>query len=624
MAFWNRSKTQVKAPAETHTNAPRHWPAVQMVDVDDRAMTVLAIGGQLASLHAPPASKMAFMQHFVYEDGIVEVPILVEENGAKTCIFVYPGRDQNAAAHYSGVRSLLKNRESISAVYYSATALTPTKAGDILEPIDTPMFSKADGDSGEFALWWATPEDPVFSQSPDRALLDRWFDRMNGYGYLLFTAFVNDVELVEEAQKRDLYAMPAQPFTQLLTAPGGTSVLLHASAPEGLFLAFDQSTTSARTRHVLLTLLADFATKFREAIDAKKIPAREDENGLRIWTAIRDEAIAKEAAGGTGLTLHAVSLRDGQAMRSPHARTESERASAPPAPDHEELDFAMDLVDRVVARLQKQTVEQSSEDALGQPNLFPILAARAGGHVWERQMPFEDGEEAQAAAGRVRDEWRDAEMVAVLVDAAIRENGQRTDIFAVKVERAGGASFDLIQRYKKSAAGHVELVGRPTVTPTGPFLQPPNTTGPAQPPEAALVAFAEQALDEILKMMTITEPSGIIGDDPEEPLVMPSALVNRGESRPTVMRFALQGPITAAMSCYQMLAKEGGDAVVFFIDDLVTKDGHPDRRLRLCVQRRGDPGTAIFDQHYEPPVTGTPFTRRGGLEFTRWGGSFLP
>jgi hypothetical protein len=82
-------------------------------------------------------------------------------------------------------------------------------------------------------------------------------------------------------------------------------------------------------------------------------------------------------------------------------------------------------------------------------------------------------------------------------------------------------------------------------------------------------------------------------------------------------------PITAAMSCHEQLSKEPAEWVVFHLDDLVSKNGVPDRRLRLLVQRRQDAGTAIFDQHFEAPRKGVAFARRGDLEFVRWGGSFF-
>lgn len=618
MSFWSKKVE----PPRTHTNAPRHWPPVQLDQFEVPAVNLLAVAAQLAKVHAPPHSAVALMHEFVYEDGILEVPILIEEAGHKTAVFVYSNRDGNAAAHYSGARALLKSRENASAVYYGPETLNPTKAAEVLKSIDTPMFSKlaAPPDNARFALWWATPEDPQFSQSPDRALLDRWFEALDGYGFLIFSAFVKDLDLAET--KDTLHALPAQPLLEPLKGPGDAEVLLHASAQEGIFLAFDRTKTSVRTRRVLLTLLANFATHYRAAIDGKGIPPRPDERGLATWTDIREQALAKEAHGGADLTLHGVEIRDGQPSRIPCAQSAEERANKPKVPGREELDFAMDLIERVVARLKTRPVAQSSQEALGQPNLFPVIAVKADGHVWERQLPYEDAVQAMAAAGRALDEWPDAEIVAVLTDAAVRENGVRTDVLSVAMENRSGVAGDLIQRYRTSAAGGLELVGRPTATPAESFLGAPAArTEDAVDP--GLAALGEQAVEEIVSTMIRRELGGMLVANPDTPLTSPSALVGHAESGPTLVRFMAQGPLTAAMACNAALGKEPADWVVFFVDDLVTKDGGPDRRLRLCVQRRTDRAAAIFDQHYDPPAAGRPLALRGELEFRRYGGSFF-
>lgn len=616
MAFWSKKQE----PPRAHTNAPRHWPAVQLDQFEVPAITLIAVAGQLAKVHAPPHSTMALMRTFVYEDGILEVPILIEEDGHKTGVFVYSNRDENAAAHYSGVRALLKSRENASAVYYGPETLTPTTAAEVLRPIDTPMFSKPGTarDNASFALWWATPEDPLFSQSPDRALLDRWFEALEGYGFLVFSAFVKDLDLVEI---KELYALPAQPLLEPLKGPGDAEVLLHASAREGIFLAFERTKTSVRTRRVLLTLLANFATQYRAAIDSKGIPPRPDERGLATWSGIREQALAKEAQGSADLTLHGVDIRNGQPSRSPCAQSAGERAAKPAVPGREELDFAMDLIERVVARLKTRPVAQSSQEALGQPNVFPVIAVKAGGHVWERQLPYEDAMQAKAAAGRIVDDWPDAEIVAVLTDAAVRENGVRTDVLSVTLENRSHVAGDLIQRYRTSAVGELELLGRPTAMPAEPFLRTP-TGGIDGAVEPGLAALAAQAVDEIVSKMIRGDANGIPADTPDSPLTSPSALVGHAESGPTLVRFMVQGPLTAAMTCSEALREEQADWVVFFLDDLVTKDGQPDRRLRLCVQRRDDPAAAIFDQRYEA-TAGGPLALCGGVEFRRYGGSLF-
>jgi hypothetical protein len=259
------------------------------------------------------------------------------------------------------------------------------------------------------------------------------------------------------------------------------------------------------------------------------------------------------------------------------------------------------------------------------PNFAPVIAVKVGPDVFERQLPYEDLPVAQAAAGRVFDEWPDAEIVAVVGDAAIREHEQRVDVFDVKVEnrKAAGAGA-LFQRYRVSARGTIELIGRPTATSAERFIL--ESAAFRQPaPDEGLIAVARQALDKIVASLTIMDPSGMCGDDPDDVLVSPSALIAfAGDDTPHTYRFMLQGPITAAMSCHESLQEKPAEWVVFHIDDLVSRNGAPERRLRLCAQRKQDAGMAIFDQHYESPRKGKPFTISGGLEFKRWSGSMFP
>ena len=80
MAFWRTSKPTV------YTNAPRHWPAVDPVQFAGPS-GLLMLGVQIASaLHQPPKSSVAFMRDFLYEDGILRAPIVVEEGGQRDAV----------------------------------------------------------------------------------------------------------------------------------------------------------------------------------------------------------------------------------------------------------------------------------------------------------------------------------------------------------------------------------------------------------------------------------------------------------------------------------------------------------------------------------------------------------
>lgn len=623
MAFWNRRP-------RTCTNAPAHWPSVEFEQFDEPGLNLLGLAARLAELHDPPRSSLAFRREFVYDDGILSAPLVVEEGGRQTAVFLYSKRDQDAAGHFSGVKTLLRTRERCSAVYYGPAELGAARPASVLQPLDTSSFSKMEDPppDADFALWWATPEAPSLRASNERAFLDRWFEAIDGYGFLVFTSFVRALGMTED--REGLFGLPAQPVLVPVEGPGETRMLLHASSRDGLFLAFDES-TPVRRRRTMLRLLADFAHDARRAVEAKKVPPNPEEKGVAVarWRDVRDAALARETEGAAGVKVHAVTARGGQPSRGPSATTNAERAAQPAAPGRPELDFGMDLVDRAMARLQEKGAAGSTDETLGQPNFFPVIAARVGGDVFERHFPFEDAETVKEAARRALDEWPQAEVVAVMVDGAIRENGRRVDIFDVTVENAlDGRAAALIQRYGV-VDGTAVTIGNPTAMPAHGTLQRSTAGDHPAPPDAALVELARRALDEIVAGATVLDPSGLPGDggddDELETLFSPSALVGRpGDDRPTTIRFMLQGPITAGLSCAQSLHERPGDWVAFHVDDLHFRNGTPERRIRLCVQRRRDAGAAIFDQRYAPPRRGRPFTRVGDLEFKRWAGPLLP
>lgn len=629
MAFWNnwtrKKEPQTKEEPQAkalHTNAPAHWPKIA-TGSDEPAINWIAMGSSLATAFKAPEASVAFMRSFAYEDGVLEVPVWVTEKGRETGVFLYGKDDPDAAAQFSGVRALLAERENAKAVYYAPTALLPTRAATVLKAIDTPMFSKVTTPKADarYSLWWATPEDPRFTESPDRVLLDRWFEATEGYGYVIFTAFVNDLELAKGGAST--YALPNQAFLHGVSGPGSTDLLLHASEEEGLFLAFDEATTTTARRHAFLRLLADFATPIRSTLSERGVPERAQEKGLTTWRAIRDQALAKEARGETGLSIHSIVVTDGQPNRIPAARSENERKAQPPAAGRELLDFGMDMIDRAVARLRSKTVAQSSQEQLGAPNVFPVIAAKVNDTLYERAMPYEDAQAAIAAAGRVLDEWPETKTVGVLVDAAMRENGQRVDILSVLLQDLGtSAAASLIQRYKTSPSGAIELLGRPTAMPNAAFVAPPfpGDPGPASAPDSGLMAIAAGALERIAAANAFGAH-----DDLDEPLGSPEAYIDHKDGMITMV-LAMQGPIGAVSSLLGALGDPEHAAaqwVVYSFDDLIYIDGQRTRRLRLCVSRRGDAATAIMDQLYEGSETKGAFTLKGPPVFRRWAGPLL-
>jgi hypothetical protein len=620
------------APKRTFTNAPKQWPEVALTPANMEAVQLLLLAAALDDgLKAQGITIAAFLRQYVYEDGILEVPLVVEDGDTTTCVFTYLDGDAKAAAHFSGARAILKERERVDVVFYAFAPIAPVPPAAVLKPIDTPMFAKmpkAPADA-QYSLWWSTPEDPSFTTSDDRIQLDRWFEAINGYGYVVFSSFARLLELIEAPKdgKPSLVRMPEQPYLLELVGPAQTPVMLHASAPKGFFLAFDQAQVSPRMRRAFLRLLADFATTFRALAETHHNVATDPgELGLSVWQGIRDEALAQEAAGETGLTLQSIVVSGGQPVRIPQARSAREEAKLPLLPKPDILAFGVDAIDRAAATLQQGRVQRSSTEKLGSPNIDAAIIVRADGRTWHRALPYDDAAEVMAAAARVREDWPTADIVAVLMDAAIRENGtgERVDVLRALVQGRDGIAADTYQRYAVDGSGTFTLVGRPVATPLAAFVPAP-TPPPIRPygqPHAELWAMVATALKFAESVhatgATKADAASTFHDDHARPK-MPTALVDRGEAQGTIVTFAMRGPLGSLALCPKMLEKDPqAVGIVFWIDDVLLLDGLPDRRLRFYVQRKDDPAAAIIDQRFTMATDDQPFAFTGKPTFVRW------
>jgi len=384
------------------TNAPRHWPRVTLATwvrdnaVANAAANRLFVAAALSEGLGASAVK-AFHRTLVYEDGIVELPIVVESGGERCAVFTYAVADAAAAAHYSGVRALLRQREGMAAYYYASGPLAPATPASPLQPLDTPHFSRPGKERGPaaYALWWATPDDPRLAASPALPHLDRLFEGLDGVASYLFSAFVHDLRLEGAAASgpRRLYALPAAPLMLPLDGPGELRAYLSASDAEGLWLACNVEATSAPRRNVFLALQAGLATRVRSACAAQGVSPRAEEKGRAVewWRRTRAEALRIEAEGGQEVRVGSIIESRNARYRLAGATVAADRAArVRPGADDALVDFARAQLDVAVARVQRASGDQGV-------NLHPFLAVQKGATIRERVFFQFDEPEAIAA-----------------------------------------------------------------------------------------------------------------------------------------------------------------------------------------------------------------------------------
>jgi hypothetical protein len=620
-----------KTPAHVSTNAPPHWPRLtaDKWSIDAPEVNYLVLGAEL--LRAGEASgtdlDITYYKGLLYEDGIVTLPLVVEEKGQQTAVFAYGAANANASAHYSGMRALLRQREQINACYYAIGALSPTKSSNVIERLDTPHFHPTEQErpDAEYALWWPTPEDPRLADSPALSYLDRWFETLDGYDWLLFTSFVKTLELVE-FEEDQLFALPEQAMMEQVDGPGDLKLYLHASKGEGLWTAFHIKDTSASDRNLLLKHLADLGAGHRKLIEEKDADGLAADKGraLGFWRTARDEALRKEANGESDLRVGYIVESGSARWRAPGASSAAERKEASARLDYstssggsgdlgdfvfDQLDYALETV--VEAEPHTQNGEPN------EPNLHPFVAIRKGDNVYRTTLHFFTEQEViQTCPGIIR-EHGDVDMVAIVWDGIVRQGEERSDAILAQAQAKGDAECRFFgQRYRPPHGGQpAAALGNSFMSGTAPSLLPPvSREEPPPPPSDELRRFVQEVVGTTLKWIAIGDPSGMNLYQEGMTLFSPNLELDVGD-KTLSNRFVFGNLLWATGASRKVITenKMSRKAVLVY-DDVTTLNGKDARSLRFQASEPGAPCSWIFVQAYETPQGGKPFTIKGSLE----------
>lgn len=612
------------------TNAPRHWPEVVVKAwVDNPGINLILVTAPLVEGLKATGATFAFLEDRVYADGILRVPFVVTAGGQPHAVFTYPKADAAAAAHFSAVRALLREREGWNAVYYAPAALSPARPAVVLEALDTPHFSRPakDREEAEYALWWPTADEPTFAGSSALAQLDRWFAALDGYSTILFSSFVRVLELAGKPSpdaEPQLFALPSDRLLVPVDGPGRTPMYLHASATEGLWLALDTRTAPAR-RDALLKLLADLASGLRTAAERQGIPAREQDHApLRSWQAVRTQAIERGPDP---------SARLGRIAEEGRARTcfsgftsGAERTARTPRLDLSSEMLA--LVDRAfTSAVALASRPDAREDELpapgvdGPPNLHPLLVTRKDGHDQQAGLHKMETPDALRLAPAIVNGRGGAQMAVLVWDGIVRdrEGKERTDALIARAQERGNASSILfVQRYRPRRRGQeFELLGNREIHGLDEPILPAQETAPepAPPLSPELEVFLRESLATMVSLLTTGDPTACTLFRRGEPLWSPAMQVRKaGQQGATHVAFAMSSSPGALAAAPRLLAKEAGATMAVFVyDHDLAVDGRPARELRFVAHEPGMARGAVWAQSYLEPDPSRPFTLQGDL-----------
>jgi hypothetical protein len=607
------------------TNAPHSWPAVD-VDLwseENPAVNYLAVGAALA--RQGPDLKLEFYRRLLYDDGVITIPLVVQEGDQRTAVFVYARADAESAALYSGTRALLRQRESLNTVYYAPDPITPARPTSPLQTLDTGDFSVPENppDAAEYAVWWATPDDPLLARSPALAHLDRWFAALDGYTPFVFSAFVSALDLSGKEKDDDdedddddepqLYALPSQPLIAPVVAPGELAVSLHASEGEGLWFACGTQRTPPAKRNALLKQLADLAEELRKTLEGAHAPASRDDASLGFWKEVRAGALQKEEQAGA--EMHVLTITP--TGRIPSATTAEERARVvSDQPDEDSVDFAGQQLDFAVDALKRaHDGATGAETGEREPNLHPFLAMRAGQDVYRTALQYCAPPEAERLVPDLVAARRGVDTIALVYDGYLRQGDQRSDGLFVRVERrAASASRVFVQRYQLAPFG---LIGNWVLMGTEASLFPQADESPSAP-SAPLFSLVQECAKETLERVLFRDPSGAEAYDDEQPFWSPVLYVPiDGKTLQYSFPHGI-GPsgLAFAISAASQALSERPTATlaVLVYDDMTTRNGEHARAFRFRAHERGTPRALEYAMAYEKPVKGRSFRTTSGLQ----------
>jgi hypothetical protein len=218
------------------------------------------------------------------DDGVLEVPIQISDQGQKYCIFLYASNAPESAAAFAAARRLAQ-AEGARAVYYAPAPLSPASPGQACQPFRTRYMAGygKPAPAGQYAMWWATEGDKDFLKSKTFELIDGFYKAADG----METFILGDVLQALGHGKGERTGLPETGIQVPMYGPEERLMMFGASS-KGLRFFFPIDSTPARYRDLFWKNVTDWARRFKA--DAQRIGAELDpdthRHGLKHWNTI--------------------------------------------------------------------------------------------------------------------------------------------------------------------------------------------------------------------------------------------------------------------------------------------------------------------------------------------------
>ena len=246
------------------------------------------------------------------------LPVLeVKEDTRRYAVFGYADATPEAGSHFAGARELLATR-GVEALWYCPEPLVVGEPSNPLILFDPQMIyreSRSKLRGKEFATWWPTDGQPLFSESRARTDLMRIFRAIDGMETSFFAIFSRELGLppfatmtmTDKVRRQPLPAvrLPRREKVLAIMAPEHRLLVFRASAEKGLLVAFPIFTKRIEYRDDFLSVFADFCEAYRAGLEARGVAPAPDPScrPLDWWTLLDTVCEDEERASGDGVTI---------------------------------------------------------------------------------------------------------------------------------------------------------------------------------------------------------------------------------------------------------------------------------------------------------------------------------
>jgi hypothetical protein len=326
MSLFNRSKDRNQGRKDKGhgsregitwaTNAPSHWPTLiteplpaqdpksEKEWAQNHLLFILSITSTLGN--AIPGLKVASVSRdYMFPRGFLNVPVEIEEAGKRYPIFYYPQANAEYASKYYGAAEILPRKGVEAPIYYAPSPLPEAPPSNPLRPFSPSMLSKSDSPpSGQYAMWWRTEKDPLFSKSGSMEILNGIYTTIHGINSYVFGLVARALSLVPEDTRR--VGLPDREVSIPIKGPEYQHMFISASREKGIRFHFSTTASSSEYRDVFLALFLAFVKSSRAEIEQRQLPMDppdpDYENGpLDWWSFASQFAQSKEEATGINM-----------------------------------------------------------------------------------------------------------------------------------------------------------------------------------------------------------------------------------------------------------------------------------------------------------------------------------